>query len=779
MADGVTNFSHSDKPHMTSKYNVPALVLEHYNLSCTDFKSLEGYDSTNYKITAKESTFLLKVYSDDAGLRELLDTENEVLSLLNKTLPGSFSNTISNINGELITAITTSDGATLLLRLLSYLEGSFLAESKPNTALYFSLGRLLGQMNKALEGQYYSAVAAKNFDWDLKLYQRNLQYLPYISDAKKRKWAEYFFMQQKEVFDPLLPRLRKSVLHGDANDWNLLVDGEKVTGLIDFGDMCYSPLINELAIALTYVMFDKEDPVKWGIPVLSGYHEVMPLLPEEVDLLFYLVGTRLAVSISKSAYTKTLKPDSDYITVSEQPAWELLEKWVRINPKHVSHTFRTALGMPPAIADITDELLHQRLKVASKALSISFSKPIHMVGAAFQYMHDDLGNSYLDAYNNIPHVGHCHPKVVQAGQRQMARLNTNTRYLSEVYNNYAENLLSKFPAKLSKVFFVNSGSAASDLALRLAQAHSRKMGTVVMEHGYHGNTKNVIDISHYKYNRKGGHGKATHILEAPIPDTYKGAYTQNDGTAGRQYASDLIARIKQDDLEVGTFISEPIVGCGGQVPLAKGYLQEIYQFIRANGGVCINDEVQTGFGRLGNYFWGFEMQEVIPDIVILGKPIANGHPMGAVVTTDEVAASFETGMEFFSSFGGNPVSCAIAQSVLTVLEEEKLPQHAQEVGTYLLRGLENLTETCHWAGNARGQGLFLGLELVKDKNRKEPFTELAAFVKNKLKNQNILIGTDGPFDNTLKIKPPLCFTIANADELLAAVEEALESWDVN
>jgi ethanolamine-phosphate phospho-lyase len=761
---------------MNSPYNVPKLLQEHYHLTCTDFKSLEGYDSTNFKVTTDKGTYLLKIYQPEPGIKELLDAENKILLLLNNELPGYFSNPIPNIRQELITTIQTNERETIFLRLLTFLEGSFFAESSPSTTLYYSLGQLLGKMDKALTGQYYSAVAGKDFDWDLKLYARNLQHASHIEDPKKRKWAEYFYLQQKEIVDPLLPSLRKSILHGDANDWNLLVNGDKVTGLIDFGDMCYSPLINELAIALTYLMLGKEEPLQWAIPVLTGYHEVLPLDEKEIDLLFYLIGTRLAVSVSKSAYTKTLKPDSGYITISEKPAWELLEKWVRMNPRQVSHEFRTAIGLPPTIVDNTDMLLSKRLKVASKALSISFDKPIHMVSAAFQYMHDDLGNTYLDAYNNIPHVGHCHPRVVQAGQQQMARLNTNTRYLSEVYNNYAEKLLSKFPAKLSKVFFVNSGSAASDLALRLAQTHSRKKGIVVMEHGYHGNTRQVIDISHYKYNRKGGQGKAEHILEATLPDTYKGQYTQNDGTAGKQYATDLVARIKASDLEIGTFISEPIVGCGGQVPLAKGYLKEMYAFIRANGGVCINDEVQTGFGRLGDNFWGFEMQQVVPDIVILGKPIANGHPMGAVVTTEDIAASFETGMEFFSSFGGNPVSCAIAHAVLDVLEEEQLPEHAQNIGSYILNGFEKLTEKYEWAGNARGQGLFLGLELVKDKVRKEPFTELAAFVKNKLKEQNILIGTDGPFDNTLKIKPPLCFSQANADELLQAIDQALSIW---
>jgi 4-aminobutyrate aminotransferase-like enzyme len=388
-----------------------------------------------------------------------------------------------------------------------------------------------------------------------------------------------------------------------------------------------------------------------------------------------------------------------------------------------------------------------------------------MVGAAFQYMFDAHGKSYLDCYNNIPQVGHCHPRVVEAGQRAMARLNTNTRYLNDVYNEYAANLLAKFPEKLNKVFFVNSGSAASDLAIRLALNHSKNRGIAVMEHGYHGNTRLGIDISHYKYGRKGGSGKASSVIEAELPDTYKGRYTQDDSNSGRKYANDFIKRINESGSPVGVFIAEPIVGCGGQVPLAKGFLKSVYPYIRIQGGVCISDEVQTGFGRLGKCFWGFEMHDVVPDIVVLGKPMGNGHPIGAVVTTDEIAASFENGIEFFSSFGGNPVSCAIGQSVLDVLDVEGLANNADEVGQYLLVLLKILVEKHEVCGDARGEGLFLGLELVEDKFTKLPNPELASLLQNNLRENGILVGTDGPFNNVLKIKPPICFTKENAVEL--------------
>ena len=358
----------------------------------------------------------------------------------------------------------------------------------------------------------------------------------------------------------------------------------------------------------------------------------------------------------------------------------------------------------------------------------------------------------------------------------MGKLNTNTRYLYDLLPEYANKLLSKFPDSLNKVFFVNSGSAASDLAIRIARMHTGQKNIMVMEHGYHGQTQTDIDISDYKFSNKVGQGQKEYIIKAAIPDTYRGKYTTNDGSAGKMYAREAIEQIKASDAPIAAFISEPILGCAGQVPLAKGYLKEIYPEIRKQGGVCISDEVQTGFGRLGDYFWGFEAQEVVPNIVIVGKPMGNGHPMGAVITTQEIAESFSKGVEFFSSFGGNPVSCAIGLSVLNVIEEENLQENAKEVGNFYKSLFIDLQKEFPCIGDVRGSGLFIGVEIVKNRYSKEHDTNLAHHIKNELRNQHILISTDGPFDSVLKTKPALCFTKENTQQVTDHIYEILKTY---
>lgn len=743
-------------------------LKEHYNLQAVEIKPLEGYDSENYRVKTAERNYVLKIYKNEVHLKELLLAENRLLKLLSKDNADSYSVPIENLQGNYLT-----ETATGFARLLSFVEGEFLADVEHTPELFESFGKFLAGMDLKLLGVRDIAIEAKKTVWDSQFYQLSKKYLPFIEDPNDRKIVEYFFLQHREIIEPEIENLRKSVIHGDANDWNVLTKNGSVSGIIDLGDMCFSSLINELAIAVTYCMFGKENPAESVLPIIKSYHEILPLEENEIMTLYWWIATRLCISVCNSAKTKRDKPDSEYITISEKSAWELLQKLVKLNPIVVEDECRKACGFVSKIVDTSEEDLAKRHKIASKALALQFAKPIKMVGAAFQYMFDSAGRTYLDCYNNIPQVGHCHPKVVEAGQKAMAKLNTNTRYLNDVYNEYSANLLAKFPSSLTKVFFVNSGSAASDLAIRLAMTHTRKKGIVVMEHGYHGNTRVGIDISHYKYNRKGGGGKSETIIEAEIPDTYKGRFTENDGSAGELYAAGTIENINANALPIAAFIAEPIVGCGGQIPLAKDYLKHLYPFIRQQGGVCISDEVQTGFGRLGQYFWGFEMHEVVPDIVIVGKPIGNGHPMAAVITTDEIAESFETGMEFFSSFGGNPVSCAIGQAVLDVLEEENLPNNAQEVGGYLLGLFKNLTKKYEVCGDARGEGLFLGLEFVEDKIGKKPNTKLASFLQNKLRDESILIGTDGPFVNVLKVKPPICFMREDADELVGKIDKIL------
>ena len=747
------------------------LLLNHYNLSNVSLQKMEGYISTNYKVDARQGTFVLKVYPAEA--KEDVLAETEMIEHLTHLNASSLSKPIPNTKAELIT-LANINGEAKLLRLLTFVEGDFLAEVNQTPDLLYSLGQFMAEIDKSLVHFRNKGIEARKLDWDLQHINQCRALGTDISDPAERKLVDYFFLQWDQQVHPQLASLRKAIIHNDANDWNILVKENRVSGIIDFGDSVYTPLINELAITITYSVFGKEDPIASALPIIEGYTSILKLFEEEIDLLYYLIAGRLIMSVCKSAHEKKLKPESEYITISEKPAWDLLRKWVTINPLHAKNEFRKAAGLPLQEIPEIDEVLERRYTSLSPIMSVSYKKPIYMESAAFQFMFDRYGSSFLDAYNNIPHVGHQHPRVVESGQRQMAKLNTNTRYLYDPLQEYAEKLLSKFPSTLNKVYFVNSGSAASDLAVRLAQTYSQKQGMVVMEHGYHGNTRMGIDISPYKYQSKGGKGKAHHIIEAAIPDTYRGAYRNNNGEAGMAYANDLLEKIRSHEGGIAGFIAEPIIGCGGQVPLAKGYLQAVYPAIRAQGGVCISDEVQTGFGRMGNHFWGYEMQGVVPDIVILGKPMGNGHPMGAVVTTEAIAEAFNNGMEFFSSFGGNPVSCAIGSAVLDVIEEEQLQQNASMVGDYFMDQLRQLQNEFTTIGDVRGSGLFIGVEFIKD-DQLTPNTELAQRIKNELRNRHILVSTDGPYDSVIKSKPPLCFTKSNVDQVIEEMRQVLST----
>lgn len=747
--------------------SLSAFLAQSYQLSQSSLTPMEGYDSTNFRVQTNGQRYVLKLYGQTPLLLSLLEAENEVLRILNASMPGSFPIPSADIAGNSFPSFENQHA-----RLLSFLEGTFLAEVDHTPALFRHFGEFLARMNQALLDLRHPAIEARRHHWDLSHALLNADLTTHIPDPSKRKWADYFFLQFREQVSPQIQSLRHAVIHADANDWNLLTSGDQVTGLIDFGDMVYAPLVNELAIAMAYALFGKSEPLTWAAFLVEGYQAVLPLTEKELGLLYYLVGARLAVSVSRSAYTHSQKPDSEYITISEQPAWDLMEKWVAINPEAARRAFKQAAGFPPEPVYDPQPDLERRHQFISKALSVSFHTPIQMSGAAFQYMFDSTGNTYLDAYNNIPHVGHCHPHVVAAGQRQMAQLNTNTRYLYDLLPSYAERLLNTFPKSLNRIFFVNSGSAASDLAIRLAMTHTQRQHLQVMEHGYHGHTRLGIDISSYKFEGKGGAGQREYIFKAPIPDAYKGKHAGKTD-AGKRFAQDAI-QLLNDEFPIAAFISEPVVGCGGQVPLAPGYLTAMYSAIRERGGLCISDEVQAGFGRLGEWFWGFEMHEVVPDIVVMGKPMGNGHPMAAVVTTEAVAQSFENGMEFFSSFGGNPVSCAIGMAVLDVMETEGLQQHAYEIGEYLKARICDLQGRYETIGDVRGSGLFLGAELVIDRESKTPATALAKYIKNRMKEHFILVGTDGPADNVLKIKPPLSFDRTNADQFVDVLEGSLK-----
>ncbi len=982
---------------------------------------LPGEYDHNFRLTASGGIFVLKVMHP-AREQSFIELQCRALQHLADRAPQlTLPRVVPTRNGDFFVAHRAADGSTRLVWLLTYVPGTVLAEVRPHTPeLFGSLGRLLGEMDAAL-ADFSHPAAKRELKWDLSRAVWIRDYVQHIPDGSRRTLVERFLSLHEKIVVPALPRLRKSVIYGDANDYNVLVSDpwtqpRKVAGVIDFGDMHYGLVASETAVAAAYATFGKQDPLHAAAAVVAGYHNTFPLEESEIAVLYTLIGMRLAVSVTNSAHRKTIKPDDPYVTVSEAPAWEALERLAKDHPRFAHYTFRAAcglapvpqsdsvthwlrananqaapvldvdlrtapslvldlsvgstflgadphaaevnslseaisremkragvrvgvgrydearllyasslfgasqnpteerrtihlgidlfvepgaalhapldgivhilannpapldygplvvlkhtadagqefftlyghltadtlaglrvgqritrgqpfacvgtpienggwpphlhfqvivdlldrdadfpgvafvserevwkslspdpnllLGIPaerfPANAPNLDETLAARRELLGPNLSLSYERPLKIVRGWMQYLYDDAGRAYLDVYNNVPLVGHSHPRVVRAAQAQLALLNTNTRYLHDTVIRYAQRLTSLLPEPLRVCYFVNSGSEANELALRLARAHTGREDIIVLEHAYHGHTNTLIDISPHKFNGPGGRGRKAWVHVAPIPDDYRGAHRRADPDAGAKYArhvAEILEKLRVERRGVAAYIAESLPSVAGQIVFPPGYLAEVYRHVRAAGGVCIADEVQVGFGRLGTHFWGFETQGAVPDIVVLGKPIGNGFPLAAVVTTPKIAASFDNGMEFFSTFGGNPVACAAGLAVLDVLEEEHLQERALRVGRHMLAGLSEMQKRHSLVGDVRGAGLFLGVDLVRNRATREPALEEASYVVNRLRERGILAGTDGPHHNVIKLRPPLVFSEANADLFLTTLDSILE-----
>lgn len=427
-------------------------------------------------------------------------------------------------------------------------------------------------------------------------------------------------------------------------------------------------------------------------------------------------------------------------------------------------------------------VLQQRNQDFGANLKLSYTKPIMLLRGWMHYLFDQNGQPYLDVYNNVPHVGHSNPRIQALVSEQLKRLNTNTRYLHPAHSAFARKLISKMPEQLCVCYFVNSGSEANELALRLSRAYSGGRDIVTPDHGYHGNTTGAIDISAYKFNAPGGVGQPDWVQLVDIPDSYGGKYRQPDADSAQLYANqvdDAIDKINRAGGKLAGFIAETFPSVGGQIIPPCGYLDSVYQKIRGAGGVCIADEVQTGLGRLGEYYFAFEQQQVVPDIVVLGKPIGNGHPIGVVVTTKEISESFAQGPEFFSTFGGSTLSCVVGKAVLDIVDDEGLQANALRMGKRAFEGLARLQQKHTVIGDVRGIGLFIGVAIVNDQLHRTPATDIAAYVVNRLREHRILAGLEGPNNNVLKIRPPLTIDANDVDQLIETLDVILSETVVS
>jgi 4-aminobutyrate aminotransferase-like enzyme/Ser/Thr protein kinase RdoA (MazF antagonist) len=758
---------------------ITTLVKNEYGI-CGTLTRLAG-ENENYLVKTKENTrFVLKLADEDTTSGMIEIEYLAVERLIDAGLEARLPRVIPTKTGEIEACFLTDRGRPLRGRLLEFVPGQAWCDLLPAAAKRFeNLGRTIARVNLAMEAIVHPD-ARRTHHWDLARAQQHRASISLVEDPQRRKILEQVFHSYVAIAMQRFPDLPRSLIHGDINDDNILVDNTRIQGILDFGDCLENPTICDLAIALAYVTLDEQDPLEAASLMVEAYHRVRALSMKELEVLFPLMCTRLAVSVIISAKRRRIDPTRTSWFVSEERAWKKLAFFAGIPPAQAAIRLSSKIELTPYDdrGKPISKLVEHRQKCIAPSVTAAYATPLKIIQGKGQYLYDYHGRPFLDLYNNVCHVGHCHPRVVAAGQRQMAKLNTNTRYLHDGLTDYAQKLCRTLPRELDTCFFVNSGSEANELALRIAKTVTGNQDMLVVEGAYHGHTEAMINISPYKFMGKGGKGRPepwVHVV--PLADGYRGTYKGQGKETGKAYGDEVGKIIQKMDRPIAGFITESLLSCGGQVIPPKDYFKTAFAHVRKAGGLCITDEVQTGFGRVGSHFWAFELQEVVPDIVVMGKPIGNGHPMSAVVTRREIADRFANGMEFFATFGGNPVSCAIGEAVLDVIEEEGLQAHAKKIGHHLIKGLTTLKTAHPLVGDVRGLGLFIGIELVLDRQKLTPATKEAADMVNRLKNRGILLGTDGPFSNVIKIKPPMVMTLEDADMFLRVLDDELTDME--
>ncbi|MGK0220601.1 MAG: 4-aminobutyrate aminotransferase-like enzyme/Ser/Thr protein kinase RdoA (MazF antagonist) [Planctomycetota bacterium] len=750
---------------------------------------LDSHIDQNFRVQPADGApaWVLKIAhsAEDAALLAL---QQELLAHLHTALPGVTPDLRRSLGGSVSSTIEGPDGQRHQAWMLAYLEGPLLADVKlRDVGTWQALGGLLARLGDAMDALPLTPAAVqasrRPSRWNLANSHWTVGQLPTHIAAERRALLVRAQSQYLADVHGRLDALPQGLTHHDANDHNLIAANStgpaRVQHIFDFGDLRSGARVLELAVAGAYAVLDSAEPLDVLAELAAGYDELRPLEDGELEVLFPALCMRLVVSAVVALQDAALEPENEYLGVHQDALWISLERLLEIAPNDALQTLRKRLGRA-LLEDqplARERSLELRQKHVGPSLSLSYDEPLEIERGRGTRLFDKQGRAYLDCVNNVCHVGHCHPHVVAAAQAQIAKLNTNTRYLSDGLGQYAERLAGLFPDPLEVVYLVNSGSEANELALRIARAATGRRDIIAVESGYHGNTGNLIDIGHYKHAGSGGAGAPDWVHIVPLPDPYRGRYraesddplqVSGDAELGARYAAHVAEAAAS--CSPAAFLAEPLIGCGGQVVPPPGWLSGAYAHARAAGAVCIADEVQVGFGRVGSHMWAFEAQGALPDIVTLGKPIGNGHPMAAVVTTRALAEAFDNGMEYFATFGGNPVSCAVGMAVLDVIEDEGLQAQAARVGEQLVQGFRKLAAE-HPAfrgrlGTVRGQGLYLGIEVVKDPHTREPDAAALTSILEQARAQGILLSADGPDHNVMKVKPPLVFDEIDARLLL-------------
>jgi len=774
---------HSDPPTLDAGRAVDA-VRSLFGVDSVSARPLVSERDQNFLVDeADGSRWVLKVSNaaEDAGVVEMEVAAVEHVARMDPDLPVPRAR--PTVDGDPIGNL--SDGsAEHLVRLLPFLPGRTPAPGELDAAAVRGIGQACARLGVALRGFFHPA-AGRAIEWDQKHLPDLARHAALVEGPDRRRQLDRVLERFMERALPALPALRAQVIHNDITLDNLLLDdGGAVSGIIDFGDMTHTALLLDVPATLQSLVREREDIFAVAADFLPGYSEVLPLERREAELLADVLAGRMAQTILISAWRTRQFPDNAYITGWAEPAWALLDQLERVGMDRAAERL-AGLALAPvargrSAAPPPDEALQaRRQKVLGSALeSLSYARPLHLVRGSGAWMFDADGNAFLDAYNNVPVVGHAHPRVTDAIARQAALLNTNTRYLHRTIVELADRIVATMPDGLDTVMFVNSGSEANDLAWRLATIATGADAGLVTEWAYHGVTAAIVDFSPSEWPR----GERPDGVETfPAPDTYRGPYAaaRDDLRAlARQDLDAAVARLAERGRRPAALFLDSLFTSAGIFTPDPQVVAATLQAARDAGALLVADEVQSGHGRAGEGLWRFPAWGVTPDVVTLGKPMGNGHPIAAVVTRSELADCMaQAKTAFFSTFGGNPVACIAALTVLDVLDDEGLVESAADVGGRLRTSLAGLAARHPAIGDVRGLGLMLGVELVEPGESATPATDLARMARDGLRERGVLVGTTRREQNVLKIRPPLCITDDEAALIVSGLDEVLTALE--
>jgi 4-aminobutyrate aminotransferase-like enzyme len=749
---------------------VTRILREGFGVESPSLTPLDGERDQNFRVdTPGGQRFLFKI-SNPADGPAVVGLQTAALRHIEQVDPGlPVMRALPTAAGEPWVEVPGPDGRSYPARLFTFLPGKVTPNTALTTQAIWSFGQTTARLGRALRGFFHPA-ADYGILWDITRAPELRPLLTHLGDGARKAQVTRILDRFETRVAPVLPGLRAQVIHNDMSLYNVLLDDDlRVSGIVDFGDMTHAALVCDLAVSVADVLHGRADAIEAAEAMIGGYVSVTPLEDEEAGLLADLVATRLATEVTVTAWRVGLYPDNAaYAAGGEPGARAFLDAIEAEGIDAVGRRFREACRGLPYRQSATPGLLERRRRALPRS-PLFYSRPVHLVRGEGVWLFDPDGRRYLDCYNNVPVVGHGHPRVVRAVAEQQRLLATHSRYLHEAIVELAERLKATLPPALDAVLVVNSGSEANDLAWRIARAATGRAGAVVTAYAYHGLTEATHALSPEEW-AKGE--QPAHVATVPAPDGYRGRYRRDEGGWAERYAAhiDDAARALGGHGFAAIYLDPAFTADGILVP-PPAYLAEVARRARALGGVLIADEVQAGHGRYGTGLWSFQPSGIEPDMVVMGKPMGNGFPVAALVVRSGVLDAVPEEVELFSTFGGNPVACAAALAVLAVIEDEALVANAAETGAYLRRGLAELASRHPLIGDVRGEGLLFGVELADE--TRAPAAGHARRVTEAMRDRGVLISATGPAGNVLKIRPPLVFQREHADLLLQTLDDAL------